>query len=694
MAREEGVLKMRRLIVHLVLFQLCILHRVVLSSKLTHYSVGGHASTSRVKGKSKNERNVETDFKVPGLSGYSCPKFNTDLKGFACWGLNTAYTVKKNSWQECADQCYWSRFTVLGNCQRFVYNANNKDCHIKNGDGACEIGANNLVLSSRNTFMIGECATTCKVSSWSEWTPCSGVCGEMRSRSRSVTSKPVYPDEYCPNLVEYSNCVVKDKCPEDCPQYGVSVLGWGCQFESTYSFNKNLFVTYEEDWKGCMSACQDDPLCVAWSYNATLSEGPDSVGSSREYRPCYTHRFASGCQALAPGWISGNRNTRRSDCDTGSCVHNEWSAWSKCEDICSNTEMMSRSRTVKTISQNWASTPCRDESQYQLCSEDPQSIANCTNCLVSQWTPWSDCSTSCGEGLRVRTRVVNKPPLNGDSSTCPELIEREGCNKDVECPNGNCELGDWSNWLPCTVTCGSGTTVRSRQVKGENCTELATESKSCELGVCGDASQSCTAVMSVWSDWSACSEKCDQGWVRRHRDFDFSKIGVFGYSPPGTSEEQKKVREICKDTPTLEEESCTSGVSCTPGCKYTEWGAWSSCDCSGTQARSRVVTFPDGIIDAVCQNSTDTRSCSKPDGCVETAPSSGDTSLAIAVGLPVGILGLCVIAGSLFLIGGRRRGSGEEDETSYQYLDQPSSNLDQDSEYVQEIGPDSQNWAS
>lgn len=689
---------MKRLILHLVLLKLYIIQSMALSSKLIHYSVGGHASTSRIKNRSgsrsgNGDGSDGSAFKVSGLKGYSCPKFNKDLKGFACWGMNTAYTVKKNSWQECANQCYWSRYTVLGNCQRFVYNASNKDCYIKNGDGACEIGANNLVLSNRNTFMIGECATTCKVSSWSEWTPCSGVCGEMRSRSRSVVSKPVY-EEYCPNLVEYSNCVVKDKCPEDCPQYGVSILGWGCQFESAYSFNKNLFVTYEEDWKGCLSACQHDPLCVAWSYNATLSEGPDSVGSSREYRPCYTHRFASGCHALAPGWISGNKDTRESDCEVGSCVHNEWSAWSTCKDSCSNTETMSRGRTVKTVSQNWVSAPCRDESQYRLCSEDPQSIETCTNCLVSQWTPWSECSTSCGEGVKVRTRVVNKPPLNGNNSTCPGLIENMSCNKEVECPNGSCELGQWSDWSPCTVTCGSGTTVRNRLVMGMNCTEPAMESKNCNLSDCGDISQSCMAVMSVWSNWSACSEKCDQGLVRRYRDFDFSKIGVFGYEPPGTSEEQKKVREVCKDTPTLEEESCTSGVACTPGCKYTEWSDWSSCDCSGTQKRDRVVTFPDGIIDAVCQSSMDTRSCSKPEGCAETAPSSGDASLAIAVGLPVGILGLCVIAGSLFLIGGPVGGSEpEEDETSYQYLDQSSSNLDRDSEYVQEIGPDSQNWA-
>ncbi|OII74791.1 thrombospondin related adhesive protein [Cryptosporidium ubiquitum] len=676
--------KMKRLILNLIFFQIYITQKFVLCSKLVHYSVGGHASTSRVKGRSSN------DYQVSGLNGYACPKFDKDVKGFACFGMNTAYTVKKNSWQECANQCYWSRFTILGNCQKSLYNSNNQDCYIKNGDTACEKDSGGMIFLNRQSYMIGECATTCTVSGWSEWTPCSGVCGEMRSRSRSVKSQPKY-GEYCPNLIEYSNCPVASKCPEDCPQYGVSILGWGCQFESTFSFNKNLFVTYEEDWKGCLSTCKQDPLCVAWSYNATLSEGPDSVGFSREYRPCYTHRFASGCHVLAPGWVSGNKNTRESDCETGSCIHNEWSSWSKCSDPCSNTETMSRNRTVKSVTQNWATVPCRDETQYQLCSEDPQSIATCTTCLVSQWTAWSICSTTCGEGVRTRTRNITKPPQNGNNSTCPELIEEESCNKDLECLNA-CEVGKWSDWSPCSVTCGSGTTVRNREVKGSNCTESAIESKNCNLSNCGDNSQSCTAVMSVWSEWSVCSEKCDQGLVRRYRDFDFSKIGVFGYDPPGTAEEQKKVRETCKDTPTLEEEPCTSGTACTPGCKYTEWGSWSDCDCSGEQTRKRVVTFPEGVIDAICQNSTDARLCSKPEGCTETAPDSGNASLAIAIGLPIGILGLCIIAGSLFLIGGGNE--QEEDETNYQYFDQSSDVLDQDSEYVQEIGPENQNWAS
>ncbi|KAF7457372.1 thrombospondin-related adhesive protein [Cryptosporidium felis] len=675
-----------------LLLAACLLQKIACSN-LTHYSVGGHKSTSRVKGRSTG------GFNVPGLSDYSCPKFNKDLKGFSCWGMNTAYSVKKNSWQECANQCFYSKRTVLGNCWKFVYNKYNKECYIKNGDDRCEFESEGLTLSNRHSMLIGECATTCRVGFWSEWTPCSGVCGEMRSRSRSVDARPAEGD-YCPHLVEYSNCPVAGKCPEDCPQYGVSMLGWGCQFDSTFSFKKNLFVSYEHDWKGCLTACKQDPLCASWSFNATISESPglSKEDGSRDYRPCYLHRFTVGCQALAPGWISGGRSTRGTDCDAGSCVHNEWSPWSECEDICSNSERVSRSRTVKSVSQNWATTPCRDETQYRVCSESPESIETCQTCLVSSWSEWSECSTSCGKGVRVRTRTINKYPQNGSDSSCPELMEEEACNGEVGCPSENCVIGEWSQWSPCSATCGTGVSTRTRTVSGnQECLETVTttETQECKSVCCeGSCEASCLAVMSVWSEWSACSEKCDQGLTRRYRDFDFSNIDVFGYVPPGTSSEQKEVREKCKDVPTMEEEACTSGTVCTPGCKYGEWSDWSACDCSGTQKRTRVVTFPDGIIDAICQSGEDTRQCSKPDGCLETAPDPGGSYIALAVGIPVGLLGVCVVMGSLFLIGTRRPSGTEEDETNYEYMEQSSRGFDRDSEYVQEIGPENQNWAS
>ncbi|KAK6587777.1 thrombospondin related adhesive [Cryptosporidium xiaoi] len=716
---------------------------VALKSRSTSRSTSRSRSRSRSRLESKG-------VSVPNLGAYSCPEYNTDVKGFACWGMNTAYTVKKGSWQECANQCYWSKRTTLGNCSQFVFNPARGECYIKNNDTKCKKTASGYIYSKRHSYLIGECATTCKVSEWSDWTPCTAGCGEMRSRSRAILSKAIHSNEYCPNLIEYSNCPYSSECPENCPQYGVSILGWGCQYDSTFSYRKNIVTSYQPDWKSCLNDCKQDPLCVTWSFNSTLSEEPNystnlqtSVVSSdtyetgiikysnRGYRPCYIHRYSSGCHALAPGWISGNKNTLvDKECDTGSCKYTEWTEWTTCLEECSNSETQKRSRTVESITLNWVDVDCTDQEQVRVCSEKESCISSDNNdkCLVNSWSEWSSCSTSCGSGLRTRTREIIKKPGNGDISICPVLLEEVVCNADVKCPGGSeeCLLSEWSEWSPCSASCGSGVSTRTRKIlSGDTSCDnysqggsgnsngndgktnlengvvinkplntLTSETKVCNDIECGDDKAKCLAVFTVWTNWSECSEKCDNGYLRRYRDIDFSNIGVFGYEPPGTKDEQNKVREICKDVETMEEIVCNTGVQCTQGCSYTEWGVWSDCDCSGTQKRERTVTitFPEGISNAICQSNKDVRNCIKPEGCVDSAPDPGDYNLALAIGVPVGLIGIFGVVGSLFLIN-VRRDRPEEDESNYQYLEE-ESNDNEDGEYINEIGPDSGNWAS
>jgi hypothetical protein len=50
-----------------------------------------------------------------------------------------------------------------------------------------------------------------------------------------------------------------------------------------------------------------------------------------------------------------------------------------------------------------------------------------TDCLVSDWSSYSDCSKPCGGGIRTRTRTVIKNPT-GKGLLCPTLTETESCN--------------------------------------------------------------------------------------------------------------------------------------------------------------------------------------------------------------------------------------------------------------------------
>ena len=48
------------------------------------------------------------------------------------------------------------------------------------------------------------------------------------------------------------------------------------------------------------------------------------------------------------------------------------------------------------------------------------------DCMVSEWSEWSECNKSCGKGHTIRTRMVKLEPGPG-GSPCPETVQRKKC---------------------------------------------------------------------------------------------------------------------------------------------------------------------------------------------------------------------------------------------------------------------------
>uniref|UniRef100_A0A1A7X5A7 Thrombospondin type-1 domain-containing protein 7A n=2 Tax=Iconisemion striatum TaxID=60296 RepID=A0A1A7X5A7_9TELE len=82
------------------------------------------------------------------------------------------------------------------------------------------------------------------------------------------------------------------------------------------------------------------------------------------------------------------------------------------------------------------------------------------DCVVSEYSPWTSCSKTCGTGLRNRIRSVLVPPLFG-GGICPNLTEFQSCKPGL-CtgPEGlySLRVGPWS---PCALP----QTRTTRQVK-------------------------------------------------------------------------------------------------------------------------------------------------------------------------------------------------------------------------------------
>ncbi len=108
------------------------------------------------------------------------------------------------------------------------------------------------------------------------------------------------------------------------------------------------------------------------------------------------------------------------------------------------------------------------------------------DCQLGAWSVWSACDVSCGGGQQFRTRPVLVAAANG-GIPCGPTIEYRSCNTQT-CPT-DCQVSAWSAWSSCDTTCGGGQQFRTRQVivpasnGGVACPNLI-EFRACNTQVC------------------------------------------------------------------------------------------------------------------------------------------------------------------------------------------------------------------
>jgi hypothetical protein len=78
------------------------------------------------------------------------------------------------------------------------------------------IGILLLAIAGIAFFMLQKKATDCKVTEWSQWTPCSKNCdGGVKTRTRTILTNPANGGKICPSLIDTSTCNPQP-CPTDC----------------------------------------------------------------------------------------------------------------------------------------------------------------------------------------------------------------------------------------------------------------------------------------------------------------------------------------------------------------------------------------------------------------------------------------------------------------------------------------------
>uniref|UniRef100_A0AAZ3Q8U3 Adhesion G protein-coupled receptor B2 n=1 Tax=Oncorhynchus tshawytscha TaxID=74940 RepID=A0AAZ3Q8U3_ONCTS len=176
---------------------------------------------------------------------------------------------------------------------------------------------------------------------------------------------------------------------------------------------------------------------------------------------------------------------------------------------------------------------------------------------AEEWSQWSVCSLTCGQGWQVRTRSCVSSPYGTLCSGA--LRETRMCNNTATCP-GDPALSsvegqwlDWAPWSRCSVTCSTGSQQRQRRCSASvhvwaECKGPHQETRECTNPSCGGGGN-----WGSWNHWSLCSKTCDSGWQRRFRMCEGT--GIQGYPCDGSGEEVRSCNdkkcpaphEICRD---------------------------------------------------------------------------------------------------------------------------------------------------
>lgn len=222
-----------------------------------------------------------------------------------------------------------------------------------------------------------------------------------------------------------------------------------------------------------------------------------------------------------------------------------WMNWGTCTASC-NGGYRSRARSCSSPQPSLGGHLCDGmPSQTEIC--------NTHGCQdewgAGSWSSWSDCSTSCGSGRRVRTRWCRDQCSDREVET-----QFQPCSK-AECPSPvNGSWTAWGEWSPCD--CHTKTRHSRRECSnpppangGQTCTGLSVNVSDClptDVDQCPE-----DGSWSFWSEWSTCSKTCGQGISSRTRQCDNPVPRNGGSECSGTKFDQRRCNQytLCQDCP-------------------------------------------------------------------------------------------------------------------------------------------------
>uniref|UniRef100_A0A669ELV6 Thrombospondin type-1 domain-containing protein 7A n=1 Tax=Oreochromis niloticus TaxID=8128 RepID=A0A669ELV6_ORENI len=410
------------------------------------------------------------------------------------------------------------------------------------------------------------CPSDCKLSEWSNWSRCSKSCGSgVKVRSKWLREKPYNGGRPCPKLDHVNQVYEVVPCLSDCGQYVWVAEPWSVWKVSNVDLNDNCGEGVQTRNVKCMLNTIDGPSEQVEDYLCDPEEMP--LGARKSHLPC-----------------------------PEDCVLSDWGAWSPCP-----LQPEIEPPTFRLID-NLLSYLL---SYSHPCYADLWLI----KCVSSEWSTCqlSD-KAVCGNGIKTRMLdCVRSDGKSVDLIFCKEvrcvlLKWQMNASCVVECPV-NCQLSDWSPWSDCSHTCGLAgklwrrrTVIQAPQGDGRPCPSQMEQWKPCLVKPCY------RWRYSAWSECKSEGARCGEG-------LRFRNVSCFVSDGSGRQDGSVVDDELCGDLePSVEgntqivlQEPCT--VPCPGECYLTDWTVWSSCQLScingvdlsfgSVQVRSRAVVAQD-----------------------------------------------------------------------------------------------------
>jgi hypothetical protein len=453
----------------------------------------------------------------------------------------------------------------------------------------------------------------CVVGPWFAWGDCTKSCGTgVHTQQRNITVPEANGGVGCPALTRSEPCN-EGACPIDC-----IVSGFG-------------------DWTTCQNEDGVEVTCGGGTQERTQSEKRAAVNggkrcpATKQTRPCKTNKCPIDCEhtsfgnystctrscgggeqvrymrilsqeayggQVCPTQLSESRPCNTVACKVD-CVMSAWGEWGDCSTTCGNGQKTRSRLVIRAASSGGLPCPAGNGDQHALCNQFPCPI----DCTVTAWTTDATCSKTCGGGEKTNYRSIQIQSAFGGKQ-CPQLTKTESCDQD-ECPE-DCVVASWSTWSACSKTCGGGEMFKERTVTknprfgGEECPHTR-ENRDCNM-------QSCPRHCEIgnWTAFTDCTKTCGAGTHTKTRNV---TEGAFGgvKCPPGTMK--------------FNTSSCNVDY-CPIDCEYSGWSFWDRCSHTCTEAgsaetgshtRTRTITKQAEHGGVACDDNslTDTKDCDK-----------------------------------------------------------------------------------